>query len=184
MPHNRSSKTFTSARITPATFATNSDFERFLGNCCDDTRRRIFRHLGLPKRKKRPWAEFWNAVGLEPDQPEELWDLLTLGSNVTNSLWNAARVAEETGLAVSTVNSYCHKNKFPDGFPGPLIDAGPKARFWLPLDVRAYVRPSLYRDRHAMIRRKPKRQGKSRSVERIQHTSTMQPLPPRSENTE
>ena len=174
MPHAPSSKASTAAKITPSTPVTNPEFERFFGNCGDDTRRKIFRHLGLPKRRKQPWGEFWNAVGLDPEQPEELWEDLTLGSGSKNALWDAA----------STVNGYCHRKSFLNGFPKPLIDVSPKTRLWLPLDVRAYVWPSLYGDRAAMIRRNPKRSTVRKKAEQIPYTGTMQPLPQRSAEAE
>jgi hypothetical protein len=168
------------AKITPSYHATNADFEKFFGDCSDDTRRKIFHYLGLPKRKKRPWGEFWDAVGIDPDQPEELWEDLTHGGDGRNVLWNAARVAEEVGLTAATVNGYCHKSSFPVSFPRPLIDLSPKTRLWLPLEVQAYVRPSLYAARAAMIRWKPKRQAPAKKGVHIPYTGTMQPLPPRS----
>lgn len=178
MPNTSSPEATKVAKITPSSHATNADFEKFFGNCGDDTRRKIFQHLGLPKRKKQPWVEFWNAVGLDPDQPEKLWEDLTHASDGENKLWDAARVAEEAGIASSTVNGYCHKKSFPDGFPKPLIDASKKTRLWLPLEVRAYVRPSLYAARAAMIRWKPKRRAAAKNAERISYTGTTQPLPP------
>ncbi|WP_295046790.1 hypothetical protein [uncultured Paracoccus sp.] len=183
MPHTPLPETATAAQITPGSLATNQDIERFLGECCDDTRRKILRHLGLPKRKKRPWAELWHAVGLATVQPKDVWDALTVGSTGRNTLWDAARVAEETGLATSTVNGYCHKNSFPDGFPRPLIDAGPKTRLWLPLEVRAYNVPSIYGARAALIRRRPKRSAASKKPATVPYTGTMQPLPPHDSNT-
>ncbi|WP_026759138.1 hypothetical protein [Sediminimonas qiaohouensis] len=180
MPNTSSPKACKAAKITPSSQATNADFEKFFGECGDDTRRKIFRYLGLPKRKKQPWGEFWNAVGLDPEQPEELWEDLTHGSDGKNGLWDAARVAEEIGLAASTVNGYCHKKSFPDDFPRPLIDASKKTRLWLPLEVRAYVRSSIYRARAEKIRRKPTRRTAAKKAERIPYTGTMQPLPPRS----
>ncbi|PKQ10472.1 MAG: hypothetical protein CVT70_19495 [Alphaproteobacteria bacterium HGW-Alphaproteobacteria-1] len=180
MPQISSPEAAKPAIITPSSHATNGEFEKFFGGCGDDTRRKIFHHLGLPKRAKRPWGEFWNAVGLDPDQPEKLWEDLTHGSDGSKTLWNAARVAEEVGLTAATVNGYCHKNSFPVGFPRPLIDLSPKTRLWLPLEVQAYNRPSLYKVRAAMIRWKPKRQAVTKKAERIPYTGTMQPLPSRS----
>ena len=167
------------ARIGPSALATNSEFERFFGRCGDDTRRKIFHHLGLPRRRKQAWGEFWHAVGLETEQPEHLWEDLTLGCSGKNILWNASRVAEETGLAATTVNGYCHRKSFPVGFPEPLIDIGPKTRLWLPLEVRAYVRPSLFGNRAASIRRKPVKRPLSNKSEQVSYTGTLEPLPQR-----
>lgn len=177
MPHKSSLEATKAPKITPASYATNPDFERFFGNCGDDTRRKIFRFYNLPKRKKRPWSEFWNAVGLDPRQPKNLWDELTLGSSRKNVLWDAARVAEETGYAVVTMNGYCHKNSFPEGFPQPLINVGAKTRLWLPLEVCAYNRPSIYAARAAMIRRKPQCTTAPKKADAVAYTGTMQPLP-------
>jgi hypothetical protein len=177
MAHTPSSEAPSASKITPDFKVSNADLERFLGNCCDDTRRKIFGLIGLPKRKKRPWTEFWSAVGLATDQPEDLWEELSLGSKGTNVLWDATRVAGEAGLAASTVNGYCHKSRFPDGFPKPLIDAGPKTRLWLPLEVRAYNQPSIYGVRAAMIRRNKKPSSTSTKGAAIPYTGTMQPLP-------
>lgn len=179
MSHPPPLEATTATKTTPSALVTNSELERFFGNCGDDTRRKIFSHLGLPKRRKRPWAEVWNAMGLEPEQPEVMWDDLTLGSNGKNVLWNAAQVAERTGLAASTVNDYCRKKRFPEDFPRPLINAGPKTRLWLPLEVRAYNVPSIYGVRALMIRRKAKRSGAQKKAVPVFCTRTMQPLPPK-----
>jgi hypothetical protein len=111
-------------------------------------------------------------------QPTALWDDLTLGPYGKNKLWDAARVAESTGLAASTINNYCWNNRFPDDFPKPLISASPKTRLWLPLEVRAYNLPSQYGALAAKIRRTPKRSTVSKEAETVSYTGTAQPLPP------
>lgn len=182
MSHTHPLQAIIATKITPSSLATNAVLERFFGNCCDDTRRKIFSQLGLPKRRNRPWAEVWAAIGLDPVQPDDLWDDLTVGQNGKNQLWDAVRVAEETGLAASTVNNYCWKNFFPEDFPRPLINVSPKTRLWLPLEVRAYNRPSLYRSQAAKIRRKPKESTVSKKTKTVSYTGTAQPLPPREED--
>jgi hypothetical protein len=178
MSHTTPPHATTATKITLSTLATNADLERFFGSCGDDTRRKIFSHLGLPKRRKRPWGEVWAALGLDSMQTEEMWDQLTLGRDGKNKLWDAARVAEETGLVASTINNYCRSDQFPEDFPRPLISMSPKTRLWLPLEVQAYNRPSLYGAKAANIRRKPTGSTVSKNVKMVSYTGTAQPLPP------
>lgn len=177
MPHTASSNPATGSKITPASKATNADLACFF-NVGDDTRCDILRGLGLPKRRSYFWTELLNAFGLMPEQPEELWDELTLGAARKNVLWDAARVASEIDVAPATVNGWCRKG-YPEGFPLPLINLGPKRRWWLPLEVRAYNQPSLYGDLARAIRRKPAPAAAQRQAVPIACHGTLQPLPPR-----
>lgn len=165
--------------ITPSDKATNADLELFFGKCGDDTRRRLLRLLGLPKRRKYPWSEIWHALGLSPDQPKPLWNDLTLGDERQNFLWSAARVADEIGLSSDTVNAYCNQDRRPEGFPAPLLSAGPKTRLWLPLEVRAYNQPSLYAALASEIRRLPKSEAASKAMAAVPKSGSLDPLPPR-----
>lgn len=157
--------------------AGNDDIARFLG-VGDDTRRAILRALGLPKRRKHAWSELWARLGLEPDQPEEVRRHLTLGPDGKNALWDAARVAEELGCVASTVNGWCARKALPSGFPPPLIDHRRKTRLWLPLDVRAYVEPSIYGALARQVRRRPKVVEKAARPAPLDLHGTLQPLPP------
>ncbi|OWU81752.1 hypothetical protein ATO6_23390 [Oceanicola sp. 22II-s10i] len=179
MPASPNTTAAEATPVTPTSMASNADLERFFGDCGDDTRRLIMRRLGLPKRKSRPWTEIWFAVGLEAEQPEALWDELTLGSKRRNMLWDAARTAEHAGLASSTVNGYCHSGVFRDGFPRPLINISRRIRLWLPLEVCGYVAPSVYAERAAMIRRRPEQTKTEKPIVPVSYTGTMQPLPPK-----
>lgn len=165
---------------TPDSKATNADLADFL-DCGDDTRRVIMRVLGMPKRRSRPWSEVWAALGLAPEQPGEVWDELTLGRDRKNRLWDPARVAAEIGCATDTVNDYCRTGKFPVGFPSPVLDLGPRRRWWLPLDVRAYNQPAIYKARAALIRRLPatSQHSDARSAP-MPKPGTLTPLPSQS----
>jgi hypothetical protein len=184
MPTKSTTKPEARSKISPSALVNNPDLERFFGNCCDDTRRKIFAQIGLPRRKKRPWAEVWSVLGLATEQAEELWNDLTLGSRRNNILWDATRVAEEAGLAATTINSYCHKGQFPEDFPEPLINLGRKTRLWLPLEVRAYIAPSIYGDRARLIQRISKVSAPPKKAATVRYTGSMQPLPPKDPNAE
>lgn len=73
---------------------------------CGETRSVILRSLGLPKRRAYPWTEIWDALGLEHEQPEALWESLMLGPKRDNTLWSAAQVADHLGMTPDTINSW------------------------------------------------------------------------------
>jgi hypothetical protein len=150
-----------------APFATNDDFARFF-DVGDDTRRALLRAFGMPKRRKHAETEIWNAIGLEPDQPEEVRNELMCSSGSRIKLWGPSRVAEE--------NRWCRQRKYPEGFPLPVVDLGTKRRWWLPIDVRAYLQPSIYGDLARMIQRKSA--SKPPPPETVEWNGTLQPLPP------
>lgn len=166
-----------SKKPTPVPTASNDDIALFLG-VGDDTRRAILRHFGLPKRRRQAWSEIWFGLGLEPEQPEELWEHLTLGPKRTNRLWDAARVGDEIGVGSDTVNGYCARGAFPDGFPRPLIDHRRKTRLWLPIEVRAYMQPSIFGDLAGRIRRRRKEAEKAAPPAAVAWHGSLQPLPP------
>ena len=171
-----------SRKPTPVPTATNDEIARFLG-VGDDTRRAILRAFGLPKRRRHAWSELWVRLGLDQEQPDEVRAHLRLGPNGENALWDAARVAEETGVAASTVNRWCSRGVFPAGFPRPVIDHRRKTRLWLGLEVRAFIEPSIYAVVAAQIRRtgttapKPARTEEPPATERVVWTGTLEPLP-------
>jgi hypothetical protein len=172
---------FPEMKPTPVLKATNDELERYLG-VGDDTRRAILRALGLPKRRRHAWSEIWARLGLEPVQPDEVMKHLMLGPRNENALWDADRVADETGYAVDTVHGRCRKQAFHDGFPRPILDFSSKTRLWLPLDVRAYIEPTIYGDLAAKVCRRAVRTEKKPPVAApvVLH-GTLQPLPPRGE---
>ena len=161
----------------------NDDIARYLG-VGDDVRRAILRHLGLPKRRQHAVSELWAALGLEPIQPEEVQKHLVPDPDGKNRLWDAARVAEQIGCAASTVNGYCANEGCPSDFPMPLLNFSRKTRIWLPLEVRAYVEPSIYGDLARQILRKPKPAKLPEPPEAITWHGTLQPLPPSGEKEE
>jgi hypothetical protein len=162
---------------TPIPMVTNDEIARFLG-VGDDTRRAILRALGLPKRRRHAWSEIWAALGLDPVQPEEIRDHLTHGAKKKNTLWDVARVAEETGNAASTVNGWCRRKAFSNGFPPPILDFRHRTRLWLPIEVRAYVEPAIYRDLASLIRRKARPEPTPAPAAPLAWHGTLQPLPP------
>jgi len=166
-----------SKQPTPVPTASNDEIALFLG-VGDDTRRAILRGLGLPKRRRHAWSEIWFCLGLEPEQPEELREHLTLGAKKTIRLWDAARVAEEIGVVAGTVNGYCARGAFPDGFPRPLIDHRRKTRLWLPIEVRAYLQPSIFGDLAGRIRRRRKKTEPAAPPAALAWHGSLQPLPP------
>lgn len=160
----------------PVPMATNDEIARYFG-VGDDLRRAIMTKLGLPKRRCTAWSEIWVRLGLEPVQPDEIRAHLMLGPENRNALWNSARVAVETGRAPDTVNARCRRNWFGDGFPRPILDFSAKTRLWLPLDVRAYVEPTIYGGLAAKVRRRGTR-GQAQAAAPLVLNSTLQPLPP------
>jgi len=163
---------------TPVPKVSNDDIARYLGGIGDDTRRAILRSLGLPKRRQHAVSELWAALGLEPEQPKKVRKYLIPDPEGRNALWGAARVAEETGVVRATVNDWCARKAFPQGFPPPLIDHRRKTRLWLPIEVRAYIEPSIYGDIARRIRRRPKAVEKPARPEPVAWHGTLQPLPP------
>ena len=167
---------------TPVPTATNDEIARFLG-VGDDTRRAILRAFGLPRRRRHAWSELWVRLGLDPEQPDDIRAHLQLGPNGENALWDAARVAEETDVTASTVNRRCSRDVFPAGFPRPVIDHRRKTRLWLPLEIRAYIEPSIYGDTARRIRRagkaaeEPARTEELSAAEHVVWTGTLEPLP-------
>lgn len=162
---------------TPVPMATNDEIARYFG-VADDLRRAIMTALGLPRRRRTAWSEIWVRLGLEPDQPEEVRKYLMPGPQTGTALWDAERVAEETGKAVDTVNGRCRRDRFDDGFPRPILDFSAKTRLWLPLDVRAYVEPAIYGGLAAMVRRRGAR-AKAPAAAPLALHGTLQPLPPK-----
>lgn len=162
-------------RLNPASKATNSDLEKFFG-VREETRSVILRSLGLPKRRAYPWTEIWNALGLEPEQPETLWASLMLGPKRDNTLWSAAQVADHLGMTPDTINAWYRSGK--PGFPRPLIDYGSKTRKWLPVEIQAYDQPSIYAQMaNQILRKPPSKRAASRKTEVIPQGSLI-PLPP------
>lgn len=162
---------------TPVPMATNDEIARYFG-VADDLRRALMTALGLPRRRRTAWSEIWVRLGLEPVQPDEVREHLMLGPQNRNALWDAARVAEETGKVADTVNGRCRRNGFADGFPRPILDFSGKTRLWLPLDVRAYVEPTIYGDLAAKVRRRGAREKPPAAAPFALH-GTLQPLPPK-----
>ena len=161
---------------TPTPMASNDDIARFLG-VGDDTRRAILRACGLPKRRSHAWSELWARFGLAPEQPEEIWKYLMLCVDRRNTLWDVGRVADEIGAVRATVNDWCARGTYPAGFPPPLIDHRRKTRLWLPLEVRAYMDPSIYGDLARKIRRRSKDAERPAPPTTIDWHGTLQPLP-------
>jgi hypothetical protein len=114
-------------KLKPVPTATNDEIARYF-NVADDTRRAIMKALGLPTRRRTAWSEIWVRLGLEPVQPDEVTDHLTLGPENKNALWDAGRVAAETGKAVDTVNGRCRGNRFGDAFPRPILEFSGKPK--------------------------------------------------------
>lgn len=167
----------------PTALASNADLEFFLG-VEEDTRRKLLRAWGLFGRRRYAWSEIWHALGIAPDQPKDLWPELYSGTERTTRLWNAARVAEEIGVAAATVNGWCTKGALPTGFPPPLLAFSAKTRGWLPLQVRAYVQPSLYAARAGRIRpgvetQAPRPPTAPAPAQTLAWHGTLHPLPPR-----
>ena len=171
-----------SKQHTSVPTATNDDIARFLG-VGDDTRRALLRALGLPKRRRHAWSELWARLGLDPVQPEDVRTHLMLGADGRNALWDASRVAEETGVVASTVNGWCSRDTFPPGFPRPIIDHRRKTRLWLPVEVRAYVEPSIYGELAGRIRRAAKSVDRPAAAEPVVWNGTLEPLARENETT-
>lgn len=161
---------------SPLTSLTNDEIARFFGGVGDDTRRAILRALGLPKRRKHAASEILAALGLHPEQLPVVMAEIMLRADGRNALWNAARVADEVESTAGTVHRWV-RDGGPAGFPKPVINHSRKVRLWIPLEVRAFWRPSLYAARARLIRRRPPALQTSGRATPVVWTGTLQPLP-------
>ena len=158
------------------TSLTNDEAARFFGGVGADTSRAILRGLGLPKRRKHAASEILAALGLDPKQRPDILGEIMLRSDGRNALWDAARVADEVESTAGTVHRWV-RDGGPAGFPKPVLNHSRKVRLWIPLEVRAFWRPSLYAARARLIRRRPPALQTSGRATSVVWTGTLQPLP-------